>query len=124
MKPGDIMSMNGHVWISLGTCADGSVVILHSTPSKSHTGQPGGGVQISAVGADESCEAYRIAERYMTEHYPQWSARYPVTLCDPARYFTFEGENAGRFTWSADGLTDPDHLQDMTPEEVLTFLFG
>ena len=23
MKPGDIMSINGHVWISLGTCEDG-----------------------------------------------------------------------------------------------------
>ena len=31
--------MNGHVWISLGTCEDGSVVILHSTTQ--------GGVEIS-----------------------------------------------------------------------------
>ena len=50
MKPGDVMSINGHVWISLGTCDDGSVVIVHSTPSKSRSLQPGGGVQISAVG--------------------------------------------------------------------------
>ena len=31
-KPGDIMSMKGHVWISLGMCADGSVVLLHASP--------------------------------------------------------------------------------------------
>ena len=31
--PGDIVSMNGHVWISLGQCSDGSVVLMHSTPN-------------------------------------------------------------------------------------------
>ena len=39
-KVGDIFSMNGHVWISFGTCDDGSIVITHSTPSKSINGQP------------------------------------------------------------------------------------
>ena len=42
MKPGDLMSTDEHVWISLGTCGDGSMMILHSTPAKSRTGQPGG----------------------------------------------------------------------------------
>ena len=65
MRPGDIMSINGHVWISLGTCDDGSVVIVHSTPSKSRSLQPGGGVQISAVGTSEDCEAYQLADAYM-----------------------------------------------------------
>ena len=31
-KPGDIMSMKGHVWIALGMCADGSVLMLHASP--------------------------------------------------------------------------------------------
>ena len=125
MKPGDIMSINGHVWVSLGTCEDGSVVILHSTPSPSRSGQPGGGVQISAIGLDKNCEAYQLADQYMSEFYPDWYARYPVHLCDPEKYFTFEGENAGRFTWNmSTGLTDPDGLQNMTPEEVLDALFG
>ena len=127
MKPGDVMSINGHVWISLGTCEDGSVVILHSTPSKSRTGQPGGGVQISAIGTDESCEAYALADRYMSKYYPTWYERYPTHLCAPNTYFTFEGENAGRFTWNISGgkeaFTDPDGLQDMKPEEVLKVLF-
>ena len=43
-KPGDIFSMNGHVWISLGTCKDGSIVFMHSTPNTTN----GAGVQISA----------------------------------------------------------------------------
>ena len=127
MKPGDIMSINGHVWISLGTCEDGSVVIVHSTPSYSRSGQPGGGVQISAVGDDESCEAALLAEKYMSEYYPAWYARYPIYLCDPDIYFTFEGEWAGKFSWETQnpgsGLSDPDNIQDLSPEEVLAELY-
>lgn len=128
MRPGDIMSINGHVFISLGTCSDGSIVILHSTPSDSRTDQPGGGVQISAIGTSEECEAYRLADSYMSEFYPAWYERYPTKLCDPETYFTFEGENAGRFRWNTEGgsecLADPEHLQDMTPEEVLEYVFN
>ena len=126
MKPGDIMSTNGHVWISLGTCADGSVVIVHSSPSKSRTGQPGAGVQISAVGTSESCQAYVLADRYMSKYYPAWYERYPIYLCNPDGYFGFTGENAGRFRWDTSGagvLTDPDGLQNRKPDEVLAFLF-
>ena len=126
MKPGDIMSVNGHVWIALGTCGDGSVVIMHSSPSKSRTGQPGAGVQISAVGTSESCQAYVLADRYMSEYYPKWYERYPIYLCNPEVYFVFTGDSAGRFSWDVSGnslLTDPDRLQDKGPEEVLAFLF-
>ena len=125
MKPGDVISINGHVWISLGTCADGSVLILHSTPASSRAGQPGGGVELSAIGASEDCEAYRLADQAMSEHYPEWYERYPVKLCDPAVYFTFEGENAGRFTWDTEGaFTDPEGVQAMTPAQVLDYLFA
>ncbi len=135
MLPGDIMSINGHVWMSLGTCRDGSVVIVHSTPSVSRTGQPGGGVQLSAIGTGTGCEAYVLADKYMSEYYPEWYGRYPVKLCDPAVYFSFTGENAGRFTWSTGGgqtgssegsgggLADPDNIRGMTPAEVLKALF-
>ena len=126
MKPGDIMSINGHVWISLGTCKDGSVVVLHSTPSNSRAGQPGGGVQISAIGTSESCQAYALADQYMSKYYAEWYERYPIYLCNPQRYFSFEGEIAGRFSWDTSGagaLTDPDGLQGMKPEEVLNYLF-
>ena len=125
--PGDIMSLNGHVWMSLGTCDDGSVVILHSTPSFSRTGQPGGGVQISAIGQDESCEAYLLADHYMSEYFPKWYARYPVALKKPENYFHFEGEKAGLFRWDtgeSGKLSDPAGMQKMQPKEVLSLLFG
>ena len=124
--PGDIMSLNGHVWISLGTCDDGSVVILHSTPSYSRTGQPGGGVQIGAVGQDESCEAYTLADHYMSEYFPKWYGRYPAALKKPENYFHFEGEKAGLFRWNTGeggSISDPAGLQKMQPKEVLVLLF-
>lgn len=125
MKPGDIMSTGGHVWISLGTCSDGSVVVLHSTPADSRTGQPGGGVEVSAIGLSEECEAYQLADRYMSEHYPEWYERYPVKLADPETYFSTENENAGRFAWDPEKgkVKDPDGVRDMTPEQVLDYLF-
>ncbi len=123
MKPGEMMSMNGHIWISLGTCADGSTLILHSTPSRSRTNQPGGGVQISAIGKSDTCEAYKLADEYMSKYYPEWYRRYPIYLCDPDVYFTFTGENAGKFTWSNDVLSDSENVWDMTPEEVLKAIF-
>lgn len=128
MKPGDIMSMNGHVWISLGTCADGSVVIVHSTPSYSRTGQPGGGVQIGAIGTDETCEAYVLADRYMSEYFPEWYRRYPAALKSPELYFTIKGDYAGKFSWAVEGesafLTDPEGYQNCSADEVLKRLFA
>ena len=42
---------------------------MHSTPSDSKNGQPGGGVQISALNPaapdSKDCEAYRLASKYM-----------------------------------------------------------
>ena len=123
LKPGDVVSMKGHVWISLGTCSDGSIVILHSTPSMSRTGQPGGGVQISAVGAEEDCRAYAIARQYMKTRCPLWDERYEAVLRPPATYLVFEDEAAGIFSWDPEGknggLKDPDGIQSCTPEEVL-----
>ena len=123
MKPGEMMSMNGHVWISLGTCADGSTLILHSTPSKSRTNQPGGGVQLSAIGESADCEAYKLADEYMSKYYPKWYSRYSIYLCSPDVYFKFTGENAGKFTWSTDVLADSESIRNMTPKQVLETLF-
>lgn len=128
IKPGDVVSIKGHVWISLGTCEDGSVVIVHSTNGfVSRTGQPGGGVAIGAIGTSTDCEAYRLAERYMRKYFPQWDERYTVALSNPETYFNLEGDVAGWFSWnpeSAEGLTDEEHVQDMTPAEVLRLCFG
>ena len=118
LLPGDVFSMQGHVWISLGTCADGSIVILHSTPSESRSGQKGGGVQISAIGTSTECEAYHLAEKYMSACWPEWYSRYSIRLCEPSSYLN----GVDHFTWS-DSL-DPDGCKNMTPQELLQSLFG
>lgn len=121
-KPGDIISMNGHVWLCLGTCDDGSVVILHSTPSPSRTGALGGGVQISALGSSSDCEAYALADHYMKTYFPDWYKRYPAVVKSFSSYTDFSGEYAGKFSWNGT-LTDPDSLTEMSANDVLTFLF-
>ena len=117
--------MNGHVWVCLGSCGDGSLVILHSTPSPSRTGAAGGGVQISAVGEGEDCEAYRLACAYMKRFYPAWSARY-AAVCKPyAEYAaTAADPRAGTFHWDLSRvIDDPEGISGMTAEAILQNLF-
>ena len=67
---GDIMSGDGHVYIVLNSYADGSVLLVHSSPP---------GVQISGtVSADGSLgsAAARRADLLMSKFYPTWYARY------------------------------------------------
>lgn len=126
--PGDIFSIKGHVWICLGTCHDGSLLIMHSTPQKSRHGQPGGGPELSAIGMDMNCEAYRLADTYMSRYFPEWYARYPVALKEYNEYIAISSEYTGKFSWSLTGenggLNDPDDYKNMTAEEILKDLFG
>lgn len=123
-KPGDIFSMNGHCWICLGKCDDGSLVILHSTPKDSF----GAGVQISALGNDENCKAYSLAKEYMNRYYKKWNQRYgdKVLLIDIGTYTTVQADSlAGRFSWDTENyLSDPDAYSEMNAEQILADLFG
>ena len=126
-KTGDIFSIDGHVWICVGVCDDGSIVILHSTPSLSYTNLPGGGPQLGAIGKTNSCDAWQTANRYMTTYYPDWSRRYPTTLKDYAAMTDIKTEGTGKFSWDLTGagiLTDPDGYADMNVYEILADLFG
>ena len=117
LLPGDVFSMQGHVWLSRGTCGDGSILILHSTPSPSRSGVKGGGVQLSAIGSAGS-EAAQLAEKYMSACWPEWYQRYPIRICEPGSYLSC----VGHFTWS-DSL-DPDGCKGMTPAALMQNLFG
>lgn len=125
-KPGDIFSMKGHVWTTLGVCDDGSIVILHSSPTKSKKGSPGGGVQIGAIGSNSNCEAMKLAKEYMTKYYPAWSERYNVTFYPYSRYTGLSSSLHGKFSWNDDnsGLLDPDGYRNMKAKEVLKDLFN
>ena len=124
-KPGDLFSMNGHVWICLGLCADQSMVILHSSPTDSRTGYPGGGVQLSALSDDPTCQAMELAQHYMSHYCPMWKERYEAAWKSYRKYTTFTGKRAGRFSWYLDerGLLDQEHYRDKDAEVILQDLF-
>lgn len=126
--PGDIISVSGHVWICLGTCDDGSILLLHSSPTDSRTGGHGGGVQLSALGESKDCEAYKLADHYMSLFYPEWYERYEVVLRPYEKYTDMMSDiNAGQFSWDTSGkglLTDPEGIQAMSPSQVLEQLYG
>jgi hypothetical protein len=135
-KPGDVFSMAGHVWVTVGVCADGSILMMHSAPSNSRTGRPGGGVQLTGIRASSgpgslpNSQAHRLAVEYMARYYPEWSRRYVPIERTFASYTNLgTGRNnafTGRFTWSIGerGLLDPDGYLNMTADEILKDLFG
>ncbi len=111
-QAGDIMSMDGHIWMALGTCEDGSVVLIHASP-------PGVGLSGTKLPDGKVSRAELLAQEYMSTYYPQWYERYPVTGCD-YRYLT----DSARMRWSTRVLADAQGLRGMDGEEVLQWLFG
>lgn len=123
--PGDIFSKDKHVWICLGACSDGSLVILHSTPSASITGQAGGGVQLNGLGTNANCEAVQLSQTYMSRYYPQWYARYQTLYKNIYEYTSFTNPIGGRFRWYiGQTLSDPDGYSTMDAQMILMDLFG
>lgn len=127
LKPGDIVSISGHVYILLGSCSDKSLIILHSTVTDSVTGAKGGGVQLSALSPKGEngmgCRAYELAREYMQKRFPKWTERYPVVIKDAETYLDFSDAEAGVFTWSDDVLRDEDNIRNSTAEQILKKLF-
>lgn len=109
-QPGDIMSMKGHVWMSLGTCRDGSVLLVHSSVT---------GVFVAGISLpdQEDSQAVKLAENFMSTYYPEWYEKFP-DCSRPYRYL----EESGQFRWSSDVLTDQWKLKDMEPEDLLASL--
>ena len=128
-RPGDIFSLTGHVWLCLGTCADGSLVIVHSSPTPSRAGFPGGGVQLSALnpGDDENpaCDAARLARQAMERLSPVWSSRYPAVL-KRFRHYAQPAAHplSGLFRWDEAALSDREGYRGKTAEEILEELWG
>ena len=107
-KPGDFVSvLYGHIWISLGQCSDGSVLLIHSG---------GNGIQLSGTGG----KAMAMASYYMKKYFPYW----PYETAD---YSWLLGERSYTARWHTDGrglLTDPDGMQNMSAEQVMQLLLG
>lgn len=109
-KPGDIMSMPGHVWICLGMCEDGSVLLVHASP-------PGVIFCGTQLPDGSESQAVRLARDIMQTHYPQWYARFP-NCARPHSYLT--KSSAMRWTMLSDG----EGLGSMTAQQVAEILFA
>ena len=110
-QAGDIMSMEGHVWMALGGCDDGSVVLIHASP-------PGVSLCGTRLPNGEVSMAELLAKQYMSTYYPQWYEKYPTTGCD-YRYLT----DSAQMRWSTEVLSDAEKLRWMDGEQVLQWLF-
>jgi 5-hydroxyisourate hydrolase-like protein (transthyretin family) len=118
LESGDIVSMSGHVWMVIGVCDDGSVVLVHSSPAGSAYG---GGVQISGTindaGSSDS-QAYRLAKQYMNKYFFEWP--FPTASVGSA-YLQYN--NFAEWNTRGGVLTDPDGYQKMSAEAILKDLF-
>lgn len=106
--PGDIVSMEGHVWISLGTCADGSVLLMHSSPP---------GVSVCGTVVSEQSIAVQLATAYMSEHYPNWQEKYPNRTV-PQTYL----EDVTVLRWNSKTLEDAKEYQSLSGEAMIDLL--
>ena len=118
---GDIVSMDGHVWISLGTCADGSVLLVHSSPpGVSVCGTPipkQDKSDISEMSLESNSEksiAVQLAEEFMTMYYPKWQEKYP-NRCVSDTYL----EDVTVMRWNSETLSNALEWQQKSGEEVL-----
>lgn len=114
-RPGDIMSSSGHVYIVVGACSDGSIVIAHSSPP---------GVQLcgtSTPGGRNDSEAVALAKEYMKKYFPKWHARYP-DCSRGVKYLSTYNQMRWRI---GDGgvMTDPEGIASMPAEKVLAEVF-
>lgn len=114
-RPGDMMSSAGHVWISLGACSDGSVLLLHASPP---------GVMLSGTVTPEgqvNSDAVKVAADYMSTYFPRWH-RYFSQYSRGASYLT----EYAQMRWVLDGsgvLTDPEGYATMNGKEIIADLF-
>lgn len=107
----------GHVWIVVGQCKDGSVVLLHSSPA---------GVQLcgtTTLSGKKNSKAYKLAKKYMKKYYKTWYSRYP-NVSRGKTYLSHYAQMRWRTSGEGVRLSDPDGYQNMSAEDVLADLFS
>lgn len=129
---GDIVSIAGHVYLVLGVCKDGSIIILHSSPQINDRGYEGGGVMMSPLNPkdldNEDCEAFRLVDKYMKKFYPNWD--YKTIMRSKEDYITFPKDKptTGIFQWQLKGkkttLKDPEKYAKKSAKQILKDLYG
>lgn len=115
-KAGDIMSSKTHVYLVIGTCEDGSIVVAHASPP---------GVQINGTvcrNGSRNSQAAELADYYMNKYYPQWYAKYKPEVKEIS-YLT----NYHQMRWHTEDnfwLKDEEGLRNMKADQVLQKILG
>ena len=109
--PGDIMSNEGHVYIVLGSCEDGSILLVHSSPP---------GVRICGTDNFGTCtsQAITLADQIMREHYPEWYEKYPDCVVDASYLSDYD-----QFRWNTKTFSDASSLQTCSANQIKDLLF-
>lgn len=108
---GDIVSMSGHVWLSLGMCEDGSVVLLHSSP-------PGVSICGTKLADGSDSEAIKLATYYMETYFPEWQQKYPNRSVSHS--YT---KKVSVLRWNTTTLSDATSYQALDAQSTLQLLF-
>ena len=108
---GDIVSMSGHVWLSLGMCDDGSVTLLHSSP-------PGVSICGTKLADGSDSEAIKLATYYMETYFPEWQQKYPNRSVSHS--YT---KNVTVLRWNSSTLFDIESYQSLDAKTMLEILF-
>ena len=117
-RAGDVMSLAaGHVYIVIGGCSDGSVVLVHSSPK---------GVMIngtvSSAGKVKS-KAWKLARKYMKKYYPEWYKKFP-DVSRGRQSLTGYSRMRWHLGTKNSVMSDPDGLRKMNASQVLKVIFS
>ena len=106
----------GHVYIVIGKCSDGSVVLVHSSPK---------GVMINGTvnrKGKKKSKAWKLARKDMKKYFPAWYAKYP----DVSRGASYL-RNYSRMRWYVGTqnsvMSDPEGLRSRNAQQVLRMIF-
>ncbi len=117
-KAGDIMSLAaGHVYIVVGRCSDGSLVILHSSPQ---------GVMINGTVSKKGkkkSKAWKLARKYMKRYYPEWMAKYR-DVRRSSSYLSQYSKMSWYISKTNSVMSDPEGLRKMSADQVLKVIFN
>ncbi|MCD8157797.1 MAG: hypothetical protein LUD77_02565, partial [Clostridiales bacterium] len=112
-KAGDILGgeKNEHIFISVGRCTDGSLVLLHSSP-------PAPMLSGTLTPFGEKSKAIDSAEKYMKKAYTEHFKMFP-DVSRPESYLT----EFNLFRFFEDIVSDPEGYRTLSPEKILNDLF-
>ncbi|MFR3322407.1 MAG: hypothetical protein ACLTSZ_16450 [Lachnospiraceae bacterium] len=120
-RAGDIMSSTcqdcGHVWIVVGSCSDGSVVMLHASPP---------GVQLSGTPSRTgraNSEAVKLATYYMKKYFPAWYKKYP-NCAKGSSYLSHYAQMRWDIYRGQRVASDPDGYRNKSAKAILKDLLG